>query len=226
MSSERQVLDHGKIELVDMMGDDWTVVRAARVSYRGELKGPESDTKLIRYMMKHKHTSPFEHVVMTWEVKLPLFVAAQWVRHRTASLNAESARYKEPEMDYYVPDFWRAQHPTNIQGSAEILEDDDDPRIWTAEAQTLEYSRRCDMAIETYQDMLRDGVAREQARMILPQSMYTNWIWTNDLHNTLHFLNLRLNEDAQWEIQQYAEAMRSIMQEKLPVVMGIWEELR
>jgi thymidylate synthase (FAD) len=218
------VLDHGYIELLDQMGDDWTPVKAARLSFNNGLKGEEADTKLLRFLMKNKHTSPFEQVMMTWEVQLPIFVAREWVRHRTAKLNEFSMRYAEAsklgegEIKFYFPNSWRSQHPTNKQASGIEL---DARTQWEADKV---YAAAVWQTIRAYDDLLSLGVSREMARFVLPVSVYTKMVWTNDLHNTLHFLDLRDSDAAQDEIHQYATAMRTIMEEKLPVIMSIWRE--
>lgn len=203
------VLDKGYVKLVDIMGNDWTPVEAARVSYNAGLKGEEQDTKLMKYLLRNGHTSPFEMVEIMWEVKAPIFVARQWVRHRTANWNEVSARYTEVD-EFYIPDKWRGQDTKNKQGSVGTAFTEED------------YYVTCLRSLETYRGMLRDGVSREMARMVLPQSMYTKWVWKNDLHNTLRFLKLREDDHAQWEIQQYAKAMRTQLEEKLPTLMSVW----
>lgn len=219
-----EVLDHGYVRLQSIMGDDWTPVRAARVSFDAELKGEVADTRLLHYLLTHGHTSPFEMVELQWEVKCPIFVARQWVRHRTANLNEFSMRYADAstisdddELEFYIPSEFRAQSTNNRQSSDGVV-----PNQLGA----------CDIYNETllnagiaYRTLLERGVAREVARGTLPLATYTKFIWKNDLHNTLHFLKLRLGEGAQPEIQVYARAMKEQMEEKLPVIMGLWEEI-
>lgn len=217
------VLDHGYVELVGILGDDWTPVKAARASFNQELKGEKDDTRLLRYLLQHGHTSPFEMVEMQWEVKAPIFVARQWVRHRTANWNEFSMRYAGPEkiaygeeIEYYTPDTFLEQHENNRQASGGPIENQD----WAYR----EYALATEYAIGRYNNLIKGGVTREQARNILPVSVYTKWIWKNDLHNTLHFLDLRLGEGAQPEIREYAQAMVTIMEAHLPVIMGLWKE--
>jgi thymidylate synthase (FAD) len=225
--SNTEVLDHGYVKLQNIMGDDWTPVRAALVSIEEPLTGEVADTKLLRYLLTHKHTSPFEMVELQWEVKAPIFVARQWVRHRTANLNEFSMRYAEADrisedgnVEFYVPANVRGQSTSNRQASG--------PHLVGADAtfNRIRYEQACLASVEAYESLLRGGVSREQARAVLPLSTYTKFIWKNDLHNTLHFLDLRLGEGAQEEIRVYAEAMRDQMKEKLPVIMGLWEEIR
>jgi thymidylate synthase (FAD) len=221
------VLDHGYVELIGLLGDDWTPVRAARASFDSELKGEKADTKLLRYLMEHNHTSPFEMVELQWQVKAPIFVARQWVRHRTANWNEFSMRYADPErisdegIDYYVPDKFFKQAEDNRQASS-------DEEVITEKGYSPDYYYRLanEQALSIYRSLIDRGVTREQARNVLPLSVYTKWIWKNDLHNTLHFLNLRLGEGAQPEIRQYAQAMVDIMKVHLPVIMELWEERR
>lgn len=213
------VLDHGHVKLLDMMGDDMTPVRAARVSYDDELKGIEQDSKLLKYLLTNRHTSPFEQVVLTWEMKMPIFVARQIVRHRTASLNEVSQRYTELDHpEFYIPEEFRKQDKINRQSSKTAMIQDGD---YMREQMSIGYAN----AYNLYSAMLHANVAREQARIVLPLATYTKWIWTNDLHNTLHFLSLRMDDHAQWETRQYANAMFEIMKEKLPIIMGIWSDL-
>ena len=214
--------DFGYVELLDMMGDDMTPVRAARVSYNQPLKGIEPDTKLLRYLMTHDHWSPFEQVALAWEIKLPIFVSRQILRHRTARLNEFSMRYAdaamgEEEIDFYVPEEFLAQDAKNKQASAEPLEEQ-------GPAFNL-YITSLDTAAQTYRALLNQGVSREQARAVLPVATYTKMVWQNDLRNTLHFLRLRLDKAAQPETRDYALAMRDIMRQKLPIIMSLWEEL-
>lgn len=214
------VLDKGYIRLLDVLGDDDTPVKAARISYEEGTKGIEADDKLLRYLIKNRHTSPFEMVECVWEVKAPIFVARQWVRHRTANWNEVSARYSEVEDDFYTPARFRAQDEANKQGSVEGLRVPVQRHIekLLGEVYTHTY--------ETYEHLLELGVAREQARIVLPLATYTRWIWKNDMHNTMHFLDLRLDEHAQWEMRQYAEAMQVQLQEKLPRIMQAYADVR
>lgn len=210
-----QVLDHGFVELIDTMGDEQEVARAARISYGNhESRTLEQDMKLSKYLWENQHTSPFEMIELKWRVKCPIFVARQWLRHRTANVNEMSLRYTElDEVEYYLPDVWRAQDTKNKQGSEGL-----------ALSQTesiVDYLYAVEAAISSYYSLIKDGVAREQARMVLPVSTYTEFVWKNDLHNTLHFLKLRADSHAQWEIQQYAEAMLQILRDTYPNLMEV-----
>lgn len=218
-----QVLDHGFVELLDVMGDEQEVARAARISYgrHEQQRTWEQDAKLTQYLWDNLHTTPFEMIELKFQAKMPIFVARQWVRHRTANINEFSMRYADPErlsvlgeIDYYVPETWRVSDPNNKQGS--LTSDRIDP-YWN----TQEYKDRCDAAIALYKIMQARGVANEMARMVLPVSVYTEWVWKNDLHNTLHFLKLRTDEHAQWEMRQYANAMLQLLQERLPRLMEV-----
>lgn len=221
------VLDHGFVELIDIMGDDREPARAARLSYKdGKWREPEKDYKLSRYLLRNHHTTPFEMVELKWRVKLPIFVARQWVRHRTANINEFSMRYADPErlsegdaIDYYTPATWRVSDPDNKQGSIAPVDND-----WVHV--TNMYNGATRNAIGHYRWLQSQGVANEQARMILPVSVYTEWIWKNDLHNTFHFLRLRADSHAQWEIQEYAHAMIAILSGVLPNLMELWQEDR
>lgn len=213
-----QVLDKGFVELVDSMGNDMSVVRAARVSYNKDTgsKGEEADKKLVGYLMKHRHTSPFESVAFTFHVKAPLFVFRQWHRHRTWSYSELSARYTEMTDEFYVPDTWRLQDTKNRQGS--------DGESWEPETWKVGLNHITQLAMSTYQAMLDGGVAREQARMVLPVNLYSRMFATVDLHNLFHFLKLRLDKHAQYEIRVYAEAILEIIEPIVPWAVAAWKE--
>lgn len=215
-------LDRGFVRLVDHMGDDSRVVQAARVSYDLGTKTPEQDERLIRYLMRNGHTSPFEQVVMTFHVKLPLFVFAQMVRHRTARLNAQSARYTVMLDEFYVPgcDEVRGQGDGNKQVGDGILSQA------VAMQASMVFSRAATAAYGIYSDLLALGVCREQARMVLPQNLYTQAYWQMDLHNLLKFIGLRDHPHAQAEIQVYARAMLLIAEQIAPVSVAAWREHR
>lgn len=214
-----KVLDKGYITLLDTLGDDWTPVRAARISYDQFSKGEEADKKLLRYLIKNNHTSPFEQVRVVWEVKAPIFVFREWHRHRTASLNEVSGRYVTLGNEFYFPAEWRAQDEINKQGSIEgVLS-----RAIQDEA-TRKYDELVRHAIEVYDWMIENGIAREQARNCHLVSIYSKMVWQNDLHNTWHFLKLRTGSGAQWEIRQYAKAMIQLLEEQFPILMGLWRE--
>lgn len=211
-----KVLDTGFIRVIDYMGNDAAVVQAARVSYGEGTKTIRTDAGLIDYLLRNWHTSPFEHCVIKIHVKLPLFVARQWIRHRTASVNEISARYSVLEEDFYTPDAFRAQAKKNKQGSEGRL--------------VLSVEPICEHAQESYRlyrDLLDKGVAREMARMVLPANVYTQWYWTCDLHNVLHSFMIRRKEsDAQWEIRQYAEVLADIVKVWCPVTWASFEKHR
>lgn len=206
------VLDKGWIELQDIMGDDLAIVNAARVSFLGESKGAERDKKLLFYLMRHRHTSPFEQVEFRFRVRAPLVTWWQWVRHRTWSMNAQSGRYTPfVEDDFYVPETWRLQAKDNKQASAGELPEAEGAALTE---KLLDHYRRC---FELYQAALDSGVAREQARIFLPGfAVYYTWVAKVDAHNLMHFLRLRMAEDAQWEIRQYAHAVHDIFCEVMP----------
>jgi thymidylate synthase (FAD) len=219
MSSEAiNVLDHGLVRLVDSMGSDLSIVRAARVSYDAEWRAGEDegkDAKLINYLMRNKHTSPFESVTFTFEVKAPIFVLRQWHRHRTWSFNEVSARYAELPEEYYVPEL--EQITTQSTDNKQMRTATEHPNAgFIAEALT----QRAADAFHTYKLLLADGCPRELARSILPVSTYSHMFATVDLHNLFHFLRLRLHEHAQYEIRVYAEAMLELIRPVCPVAVA------
>lgn len=197
------VLDQGWIELQDLMGDDLAVVNAARVSFLGESKGPEQDKRLLFYLLRHHHTSPFEQVEFKFRVHAPLLVWWQWVRHRTWHVNAQSGRYTSfGEGDFYVPEEWRLQASDNKQAS--------DGELPGPQAAALTDRLRAHVAesFRLYEAALAAGVAREQARLFLPGfAVYYTWVLKVDAHNLMHFLRLRMAPDAQYEIRVYAWAI-------------------
>jgi thymidylate synthase (FAD) len=219
------VLDHGFIRVVDYMGDDSAVVQAARVSYgRGTRKTTE-DEGLIRYLMRHWHSTPFEMCEIKYHVKLPIFVARQWIRHRTANVNEYSARYSIMDKDFYLPapEHLATQSSDNRQGRGNVLSPE------TA-AQVLQLLR--DDAEQTYghyEEMLDEsgiGLARELARMNLTLNTYTQWYWKTDLHNLFHFLRLRADAHAQYEIRVYAEAMLETVAAWVPQSFAAFRDYR
>lgn len=225
-AASRQVLDHGLVELLDVMGDDAEPARAARVSYGHYAERPwEKDAKLIRYLWEHGHTSPFEMVELKWRIRAPIFVARQWMRHRTANVNEFSMRYADAgdvyggEIRFYTPERWRRTSAANKQSSTGTF-----PGNLNAEMRE-DQRALAETAIRGYRKLIDAGVAPEMARIVLPVSVYSEWIWKNDLHNTLHFLKLRSADGAQWEIQQYANAMVELLRERLPKLMEIvWHD--
>lgn len=217
-----QVLDKGFVELVDHMGDDNRIVQAARVSTGRGLKDPETDKKLLRSLMRRGHTSPFEKVRFEFHCKMPLFIARQWIRHRTGSFNEISGRYAEVPRDYYVPEQWRKQSKSDKQGSDvdAVPQDAFNTQMTTS---LVQHSEEC---FALYDDMLNHGVAREMARMVLPLNMYTQWYWTVDLHNLFHFLQLRMDSHAQWEFQQYAHAIMELIEPIVPWSVEAFRDFR
>lgn len=228
------VLDHGFVRVVDYMGDDAAVVQAARVSYgRGTRKANE-DAGLIRYLMRHRHSTPFEMCEIKYHVKLPIFVARQWIRHRTANVNEYSARYSVLDREFYLPEpgHLAAQSAINRQGRGEVLEGDDAARVLDLlrEDATRNYDHYLEMLNEdedgTARDASRPGLARELARMNLTLNTYTQWYWKTDLHNLLHFLSLRADPHAQYEIRVYAEAMLRSVEAWVPVSFAAFRDYR
>ncbi len=197
------ILDKGWLELQDVMGDDLAIVNAARVSFLGESKGPEQDKKLLFYLLRHRHTSPFEQVEFKFRVRAPLVTWWQWARHRAAHYNAQSGRYTPfKEDDFYVPDVWRRQAKDNKQGSEGTIDPAEDERL------TAELISHYDRGYELYEQALQTGVAKEQARLFLPGfAVYYTWVVKTDAHNLMHFLSLRMAPDAQEEIRVYAQAL-------------------
>lgn len=211
------LLGHGFVRLVDVMGDDHRIAEAARVSYSGSV-GQDSDQKekdrsLIRYLMRHAHTSPFEQCEIVLGLKMPIFVARQWLRHRTANVNEMSGRYRELPAEFYTPQSgeWRTQSTSNNQGSGGNLD--------THEGNKLSIMYQADniMVTSTYQTALAMGAAKEQARIGLPLSTFTELYWKIDLHNLLHFLSLRLDTHAQEEIRVYAQEISRIVADWVPL---------
>lgn len=219
------ILDHGFVRLIDSMGNDLSIVRAARTSHDADKRNGD-DLKLLRYMLKNKHTSPFESVTITFEVKAPIFVFRQWHRHRTQSYNEVSARYTELPAEWYLPESTTIgrQSTTNKQ-SRDFIE------LPPEEITRLHDGRRrvqmhCETAYGLYQALLKDGWPRELARGVLPLCMYSRMFTTANLHNWLGFLTLRNHPHAQWEIQQYAQAIQTMLHEVVPQTMELFEEIR
>jgi len=204
------------VDLVRASGSDLDVVNAARVSF-GKMKSKlsERDHKLIHFLMMHNHTSPFEHNQMSFRIKAPMFVARQWMRHRMNSYNEISYRYVVAPLEFYTPPHWRYQATKNKQGSHGSFESDICDRA---------YQRAIDEAMCAYQELLDAGVAREQARAVLPLCTYTQYIYTCNLHAFLHFINLRIRSDAQFEIRQYAYAMLSMAYVYFPISIATFLE--
>lgn len=226
------VLDHGFVRVIDYMGDDSAIVQAARVSYGKGTKKINEDAGLINYLMRHKHTTPFEMCDIKLHVKLPFFVARQWIRHRTASVNEYSARYSILNNEFYIPemDHMAAQSASNRQGRDKLLPSDLAQKFREL---LIEDSERC---YKNYELMLnqddqgntidetRDGLARELARMNLTLNYYTEWYWKTNLHNLLHFIRLRADSHAQYEIRVYAEVIADIVQKWVPHTFNAFDE--
>ena len=209
------VLDHGFVRVIDYMGDDGAVVQAARVSYGRGTRRVSEDAGLIRYLMRHRHSTPFEMCEIKYHVKLPIFVARQWIRHRMANVNEYSARYSILDREFYIPapEQLAAQSSSNRQGRGDVLEGEEAAAVLDMLRQdaTLTYDHYAHMLNEnadgTVPDPTRRGLARELARMNLTLNTYTQWYWKADLHNLLGFLSLRADGHAQYEIRVYADAM-------------------
>ena len=220
------VLDHGFIRVIDYMGDDGAIVQAARVSYGAGTKHVQNDEGLIRYLMRHWHSTPFEMCEIKLHVKLPVFVARQWIRHRTANVNEYSARYSILDREFYIPapEHLAAQSVVNNQGRGETLTGDESARV-------LEMLKSdANRAYDNYEAMLstdgQQGLARELARMNLPANIYTQWYWKVDLHNLFHFLRLRADPHAQYEIRVYAEAIAACVKDWVPLAYSAFEDYR
>jgi len=260
------VLDHGFVRVIDYMGDDAAVVQAARVSYGRGTKRVSEDQGLINYLMRHRHTTPFEMCEIKFHVKLPIFVARQWIRHRTANTNEYSARYSILDNEFYVPDLdyleatqrqqhveraalrgqpdlfpgidhsqprnLAAQSKTNRQGREEVLPPSEARQVlrWIKEESARSYTVYMKLlnqnANGNIADANRHGLARELARMVLSTNIYTQWYWKTDLHNLMHFLSLRADGHAQYEIRAYAEVMLDIMQRWVPMTHAAFREYR
>lgn len=216
---QMNVLDHGYVRLVDHMGTDLSVVRSARVSYNAEPRGDGSDGKLIRYLWKNRHTSPFESVSFTFEVKAPIFVFRQWHRHRTWKFNEVSARYTELPEEFYVPELEQitTQHTSNKQ----MRTDEQHADAHLIRSQILNASAD---SFRAYHKLIEQGAPRELARSVLPVGTYSKMFATVDLHNLFHFLTLRLHEHAQYEIRVYAEAMLKLIEPLVPVCVEAFRE--
>jgi thymidylate synthase (FAD) len=228
------VLDHGFVRVVDYMGDDAAVVQAARVSYGRGTRRVSEDQGLINYLMRHRHTTPFEMCEIKFHVKLPIFVARQWIRHRTANVNEYSARYSILDNEFYLPapEHLAAQASLNRQGRGEALDEaaarraldllrEDASRAYAGYAQLLNEDDSGNRL-----DPERPGLARELARINLTLGFYTQWYWKTDLHNLMHFLSLRADSHAQYEIRAYAEIMLDIMQRWVPMTHAAFLDYR
>lgn len=218
---EIKVLDHGFVRLVDHMPRenlDNSIVQSARVSYGDGTTTSRGDTGLIRYLMRHWHTTPFEMVEFKFHIKMPLYIARQHLRHRTASVNELSARYSVVPKEYYNPETLRGQSEVNHQGSEGEVTIPDEKR--TAVSHHLEHS------FELYEDLLENGCCREQARGNLPQSTYTEFYWKINLHNLMHYLHLRMDSHAQKEIREFANAIYALVEPLVPITMKAFTDFR
>src|SRR4051794_32057982 len=227
-------LDHGFVRVIDYMGDDAAIVQAARVSYGRGTRRVSEDAGLIRYLMRHRHSTPFEMCEIKYHVKLPIFVARQWIRHRTANVNEYSARYSILDREFYVPspEHLAAQSVANRQGRGAVLEGEE--ASWVLDLLRTDAARCYDHYAEmlnedeagAQRDPSRQGLARELARMNLTLNTYTQWYWKADLHNLFHFLSLRADAHAQYEIRVYAEAMLRSVEAWVPLACAAFRDYR
>ena len=228
------ILDHGFIRVIDYMGDDSSIVQAARVSYGKGTKKVSTDEGLIRYLMRHWHSTPFEMCEIKYHVKLPIFIARQWIRHRTANVNEYSARYSILDKEFYIPanDKLAAQSQSNRQGRGDVLEGEQAQEVLNIlkEDSQRTYENYENMLNERYDgstiDLNKKGLARELARMNLTLNTYTQWYWKTDLLNLLHFLFLRADSHAQYEIRVYAEAMLETVKKWVPITHAAFLDYR
>lgn len=224
---EKKLHEHGFVRLVEVMGSDQAIEAAARLSYgkgtsnEEKARTPEDTRNLIRYLVRHRHTSPLEQGVVRFHIKIPIFVMRQHVRHRTASMNEYSGRYSEMVDDMYVPDkaYIRSQSKTNKQGSGDTL---DDPITLHAAHQTI--SSSVSHSYKHYKDLISMGVSRELARVVLPVANYTEAVWQINLHNFMHYLTLRTDKHAQQEIQDLANAMLELAKPYFPLCFEAWTD--
>ena len=205
------ILDSGFIRLIDSVGTDQTVVKSARVSYGNETKGEEADKKLLKYLLDNKHETPFEHLVFTFHIKCPIFVARQWFRHRIGSFNEISGRYVKLDTEFWIPTEWRSNNQDNKQSSS-------DAGFTPVQAEKLyrKYHSALDLSAMIYEELLESGVAREQARGVLPLATYTEFYWTVNARSLFNFLRLRMDTAAQHEIQVYAKAILDLVKPIAP----------
>src|SRR5690348_9220198 len=228
------VLDHGFVRVIDYMGDDSAIVQAARVSYGRGTRRVSEDAGLIRYLMRHRHSTPFEMCEIKYHAKLPIFVARQWIRHRTANVNEYSARYSILDREFYLPapEHLAAQSSVNRQGRGDVLAGDEAAHVLDLlrEDATRTYDHYAEMLNEdesgAARNPARQGLARELARMNLTLNTYTQWYWKIDLYNLFHFLSLRADAHAQYEIRAYAEAMLRSVEAWVPVACQAFRDYR
>ena len=229
-----EVLDHGFVRVIDYMGDDSSVVQSARVSYGKGTKKISNDKGLIKYLMRHRHSTPFEMCEIKFHIKLPIFIARQWIRHRTANVNEYSARYSILDKEFYIPsaENLAAQSQINNQGRGDALTDDEASNV----IQILKND--AEQTYANYETLLNEnssggvldegksGIARELARMNLTLNTYTQWYWKIDLNNLLHFLALRADDHAQYEIRVYADVMLDLVKKWVPLTYEAFEDYR
>tara|TARA_B100000579_G_C22706488_1_gene792399 strand:+ start:161 stop:1096 length:936 start_codon:yes stop_codon:yes gene_type:complete len=228
------VLDHGFVRVIDYMGDDSAIVQSARVSYGKGTKKISNDQGLIKYLMRHRHSTPFEMCEIKFHIKLPIFIARQWIRHRTANVNEYSARYSILDKEFYIPSIENiaAQSSVNNQGRGEVLSSEEASNVISilkadAEQTYANYESLLNESTEgEVLDENKAGVARELARMNLTLNTYTQWYWKIDLNNLLHFLSLRADDHAQYEIKVYADAMLEIVKKWVPITYSAFEDYR
>lgn len=213
-----KLLNDGFVCLIDSMGDDQRIVDAARVSTGVSSSSETRNQELIRYLMRHGHTSPFEQVEFTFHIKVPIFIARQWLRHRTASVNEISGRYSKLSEDFYIPENFKTQNKVNLQGSDELI----DYQLNTDIIDKVKNHFKNSYSL--YEEMRNAGISNEMSRIVLPVSLYTEFYWKIDLHNLFHFLKLRMDSHAQEEIRLYANAMFDIIKNKLPVACKAFED--
>jgi len=228
------VLDHGFVRVIDYMGNDESIVQAARVSYGKGTKKVSEDKGLINYLMRHRHSTPFEMCEIKFHIKLPIFIARQWIRHRTANVNEYSARYSILDKEFYIPssENLAAQSSSNRQGRGDVLEGQQAAQVLEllkndAEQVYDHYSQMLNMdEAGNIRDENKSGLARELARMNLTLNYYTQWYWKIDLHNLMHFLSLRADSHAQYEIRVYADIMADILQKWVPLTYDAFMDYR
>ena len=228
------VLDHGFVRVIDYMGDDSAIVQSARVSYGKGTKKISNDKGLIKYLMRHRHSTPFEMCEIKFHIKLPIFIARQWIRHRTANVNEYSARYSILDKEFYIPSIENvaAQSVVNNQGRGEVLSTEEASEVISILKKDAEqtYANYESLLNENSEgealDSSKPGVARELARMNLTLNTYTQWYWKIDLNNLLHFLALRADVHAQYEIRVYADIMLDIVKKWVPITYEAFEDYR
>ena len=228
------VLDHGFVRVIDYMGDDSAIVQSARVSYGKGTKKISNDQGLIKYLMRHRHSTPFEMCEIKFHIKLPIFIARQWIRHRTANVNEYSARYSILDKEFYIPSIENiaSQSTINNQGRGEVLSSEEASNVISilkadAEQTYANYESLLNESSEGgVLDENRSGIARELARMNLTLNTYTQWYWKIDLNNLLHFLALRADDHAQYEIKVYADAMLDIVRKWVPITYSAFDDYR